>query len=170
MQWVEGDIKSEVSTLLVSVEFPRWMGWNKLPCLEMDDERVESSLVGHLVFKWTCAIWGKGCRLCRGHQKWSTEMAWSWKHSLRLAYCNLGELHSRQIIKMCYSSWNYTSSVTSLNIVGQTHWFDIKSLTVELAFVGPWVDCQRGHINEITGRPKTEFTCRVRGASIRSVV
>lgn len=31
----------------------------------MDEEGVEPSLVGQLVFKWTWAIWGKGRRLCR---------------------------------------------------------------------------------------------------------
>lgn len=41
----------------------------------MDDEGVEPSFLGQLVFKWTCAIWGKRGTTSaedtrNGHERW----------------------------------------------------------------------------------------------------
>lgn len=103
MQRAEGDTESEVPTPLVSVEFPRRMGNNKLLCLEIDDEGVARCLEDQLVCKRTYGNTDKqkaafagaagngavcsrlknklfpqqplGYRVCGGHQRLSIEVA-----------------------------------------------------------------------------------------------
>lgn len=128
----KGDVESGVSTRLVS-EFTLWMGEHKLPFLEIDDEGMESFLVGQLVCKWTCGnrhrgrlpLRGRpvtmrsaqdwkikfpqdhlGCHVCVGNQNLSLETPWSLKHSLKTLLVLIWWNYDTEIIKMwCLPPW-----------------------------------------------------------------